>query len=87
MQHNLVIVKPGTMEEVGMLGNEMAKDPNGIKANFVPKSDKILFATALVNPHDGQVLRFIAPQQPGDYPFVCTFPGHWIIMNGKMTVK
>ena len=87
MQHNLVIVKPGAMEEVGMLGNEMAKDPNGIKANFVPKSDKILFATTLVNPHDGQVLRFIAPQQPGDYPFVCTFPGHWIIMNGKMTVK
>jgi azurin len=87
MQHNLVIVKPGAMEEIGMAGNEMAKDPNGIKANFVPKSDKILCATKLVDPHEGEVLRFLAPMEPGVYPFVCTFPGHWIIMNGKMTVE
>jgi azurin len=24
--------------------------------------------------------------QAGDYPFVCTFPGHWRIMNGVLTV-
>ena len=32
------------------------------------------------------VLRFQAPQEPGVYPYVCTFPGHWIVMNGKMVV-
>ena len=32
------------------------------------------------------VLRFEAPQEPGVYPYVCTFPGHWIVMNGKMVV-
>lgn len=32
------------------------------------------------------VLRFNAPDQPGIYPFVCTFPGHWVVMNGIMVV-
>ncbi|MDZ7935461.1 MAG: hypothetical protein U5M51_10985 [Emticicia sp.] len=27
-------------------------------------------------------MKFTAPTQTGDYPFVCTFPGHWSIMNG-----
>ena len=32
------------------------------------------------------VFRFQAPKQPGIYPYVCTFPGHWIIMKGVMVV-
>jgi hypothetical protein len=24
--------------------------------------------------------------QPGIYPYVCTFPGHWVVMNGEMIV-
>ncbi len=87
MQHNLAIIQPGALEEIGMAGNEMAKDPDGIKKDFIPKSDKILHATKLVDPNSGVVLRFKAPAQPGIYPFVCTFPGHWVIMNGKMIVK
>jgi uncharacterized cupredoxin-like copper-binding protein len=87
MQHNLVIVQPGALEEIGMAGNEMAKDPNGIKKSFIPESDKILHATKLIDPNTGTVLRFKAPAQPGVYPFVCTFPGHWVIMNGKMVVQ
>jgi azurin len=87
MQHNLVIVKPGALEEVGMAGNEMAKDPEGIKKHFVPASDKVLHATKLVDPQATAILRFRAPRVPGNYPYVCTFPGHWVIMNGVMEVK
>jgi len=87
MQHNLVIVKPGALEEVGMAGNEMAKDPDGIKRDFVPKSDKVLHATKLIDSKATTTLRFRAPTQPGNYPYVCTFPGHWPIMNGVMEVK
>jgi azurin len=87
MQHNLVIVKPGALEEVGLAGNEMAKDPDGIKRNFVPVSDKVLHATKLINPQATAVLRFKAPVEPGEYPYVCTFPGHWVVMNGVMAVK
>ena len=32
------------------------------------------------------VLRFNAPERPGVYPYVCTFPGHWVIMSGNMIV-
>jgi len=32
------------------------------------------------------VLRFRAPAEPGIYPYVCTFPGHWVVMNGEMVV-
>ena len=86
-QHNLVIVKPGALEEVGMAGNEMAKDPGGIDKDFIPESDKILYHTKLLNPDTGEVIRFQAPGKPGVYPYLCTFPGHWIIMRGEMVVK
>lgn len=86
-QHNLVIVKPGAVEEVGMAGNEMAKDPKGFSKGFIPESDKILHHTKLLEPDTAEVLRFKAPKKPGVYPYLCTFPGHWIIMKGEMTVE
>lgn len=85
--HNLAIVLPGAVEEVGMAGNEMAKDPKGIERDFIPESDKILHHTKLVFPGKGEVLRFTAPTDPGTYPYVCTFPGHWVIMKGEMIVE
>ena len=33
-----------------------------------------------------QIIEFTAPSQPGDYEFVCTFPGHHILMRGIMKV-
>ncbi len=30
---------------------------------------------------------FTAPKEPGEYPYVCTFPGHWRLMKGVMTVE
>ena len=85
--HNLAICTPGSLEEIGMAGNEMAKDPDGLKKDFIPITDKILHHTKLLNPNTAETLRFIAPASPGDYPYVCTFPGHWVIMRGVMHVK
>ena len=67
--------------------NEMAKDPEGMKKDFIPPTDKILWHTKLLNPNTAETLRFKAPKEPGDYPYVCTFPGHWVIMHGVMHVK
>jgi len=86
-QHNLVIVKPGAAMEIGMAGNMMATQKDGIKKHFVPKSDKILHHTKLLNQDTAEVLRFKAPTTPGEYPYLCTFPGHWVIMRGIMVVK
>lgn len=46
----------------------------------------MLFSTPLVNPNETFELRFTAPAAPGRYPFVCTFPGHWRIMQGMLVV-
>lgn len=86
-QHNLVIVEPGALEEVGMAGNEMAKDPGGLARGFLPDSPKILHATKLLDPDTGEIMRFHAPEKPGVYPYLCTFPGHWVVMKGDMIVK
>ncbi len=86
-QHNLVIVQPGALEEVGMAANEMAKSPEGFTKGFIPESPKILHATKLLNPTEEETLRFIAPKEKGTYPYLCTFPGHWLVMKGELVVK
>ncbi|WP_109699295.1 PVC-type heme-binding CxxCH protein [Chitinophaga deserti] len=86
MQHNLVIVRPGTLQTVGQAANKLAADPKGAEMNYVPDMPEVLFATRLVNPQETVTLRFLVPAEAGDYPFVCTFPGHWSIMNGVMKV-
>ena len=87
MQHNLVITKPGAMEKVGRAGDAMMKDEKGADKNYVPSIPEVLFSTPLVNPGQSFKLSFKAPATAGDYPFVCTFPGHWSIMNGVMRVR
>ncbi|MFH6602580.1 PVC-type heme-binding CxxCH protein [Maribacter algicola] len=87
MQHNLVIVKPGTKDKVGAAADKLAMNPNGADAQYIPKMGEVLFATGLVDPQQKATLRFTAPTEPGTYPFICTFPGHWRIMQGVMIVK
>lgn len=86
-QHNLVIGRPGSLEALGLAGNEMAKDPGGLAKGFIPESDQILQHTKLIDPGKSETLRFEAPRTPGTYPYLCTFPGHWILMKGEMIVK
>ena len=87
MPHNLVIVTPGADEEVGLLADQMASDPASLAKHFVPASPKVLHATPLVNPNGRGELTFTAPAQPGRYPYLCTFPGHWRIMRGILIVE
>lgn len=86
MQHNLLVIKPGSLKEVGAAADELASKPNAAEMSYIPKMDQVLYSTQLVNPDSEVVLRFIAPKTAGNYPFVCTFPGHWRIMNGIMKV-
>ena len=85
--HNLLIVQPGAADEVGMAGNEMAKTPDGFAKGFIPDSPKILHKTQMLNQGDSETLRFTAPATPGKYPYICTFPGHWLVMKGEMVVE
>ena len=46
----------------------------------------MLYATRLVNEGGTERLDFTAPKEPGEYVFLCTFPGHWVRMYGVMLV-
>jgi azurin len=86
MQHNLVIGKPKTMEVIGAAADKMITAKDGAEKNYVPTMPQIIAASPLVNPDQTYRLKFTAPATPGDYPYVCTFPGHWRLMNGTMKV-
>jgi hypothetical protein len=86
MPHNVVIGAPGSLERLGTEGGAMPvpTDPS-VKA-FVPDLPQVLQATRLVTQGQTERLGFIAPADPGEYVFVCTFPGHWVRMYGVMLV-
>ncbi|HET7217442.1 MAG TPA: plastocyanin/azurin family copper-binding protein [Vicinamibacterales bacterium] len=88
MPHNLVVGKPGSLEEIGTKGGAMPMptDPAATAKPFVPDSPLVLHATNLVKEGDTERLGFTAPREPGEYIFVCTFPGHWVRMYGIMLV-
>lgn len=86
MPHNVLILEPGTEEKVGTAADNMAALPDGYEKNFVPDLKEVLFFTPLVSSSQVYQLDFTAPAQPGDYPFICSFPGHWRMMKGVMRV-
>lgn len=86
--HNLLIVKPGSEDKIGEAANEMAKLPDAFEKNdFIPKSDQILHATKMLTQNKSETLRFHAPKQAGKYPYICSFPGHYLVMRGVMVVE
>ena len=86
--HNLLIVQPGSEDKIGEAANEMAKLPDAFEKNdFIPKSDQILHATKMLTQNKTETLRIHAPKQPGRYPYICSFPGHYLVMRGVMVVE
>ena len=53
---------------------------------YVPDTTAVLFSTGLVQSKDSATLTFVSPHEAGDYPYLCTFPGHWRVMQGTMVV-
>jgi azurin/glucose/arabinose dehydrogenase len=86
MLHNVVIVQGGdAVETVARQAIELGME--GMSRQFVPKSDLVIAHTGLVQPGSSETIYFIAPKQPGEYTFVCTFPGHAGTMRGKFIVR
>ena len=84
MLHNLVIVKPKTVDKVGEAAIGMGLD--GAEKAYVPALDEVLFHTGLMQPESQETIYFVAPSTPGDYTFVCTYPGHYTLMQGVIKV-
>jgi putative heme-binding domain-containing protein len=85
--HNWVLIKPGTLQRVGDLVNRLIAEPDAASRSYVPRSNDVLVYVDVVPPQDSFSIYFRAPIQKGRYPYLCTFPGHWMVMNGQMIVE
>jgi azurin len=85
MLHNFVLCAPGRGGAVGEAA--MAMGVAGPAKHYVPDSSDVLFHTALAAPGDSDTIYFTGPKEPGDYDFICSFPGHAMLMKGVLKVE
>jgi putative heme-binding domain-containing protein len=85
--HNWALVQPGALKQVGDLTNRFISDPDAPLRHYVPDTPEVLAFTDIVSPGEEFSIYLTAPDEPGRYPFLCTFPGHWMVMNGEMIVE
>ena len=70
------------LERLGAAADLLARSPTGAQRGYVPSGPDVVAATRLADPGETVRVRFTAPATAGEYPFVCTFPGHWPVMRG-----
>ncbi len=86
MPHNLVVTKPGSLQEIGKAATTMPMPSDPEVKPYVPDSPLVLYATGLLKEGETEPLSFTAPTDPGEYVYLCTVPGHWVRMYGVMLV-
>lgn len=85
MPHNVCFFQPGT-DVVDVCNKQMEKPEEALKRNWVPVDPRLWLHSKMLNPKDKEELTFKAPDKEGVYPFVCTFPGHAMTMQGKLKI-
>jgi azurin len=77
-----VVLKAG----VNMI--EFAVAANQAPPEYIPEArkDDMIAHTKLLGPDESETIEFTAPAA-GSYDYLCTFPGHFAIMKGKMIVE
>jgi azurin len=83
MGHNWVLLKAGTDINAFAMAAMTAKD-----TEYIPpaQKDKVLASIKVLGPNQSGDATFPAPA-PGEYTFLCSFPGHYMLMKGTLTVK
>ena len=84
MAHNIIFTQPGS--RMAVVNAAMLLGADGPAKGYVPESDDVIAASRLLNPDESDTIEFTAPETPGIYPYVCTFPGHGMLMYGAMYV-
>ena len=82
-----MLVAPGQLDTIGAQSNRLIADPDASARQYVPQVGEVVAYTNLVDGGQSYSIYFRAPTIPGRYPFLCTFPGHWMVMNGELVVE
>jgi azurin len=83
MGHNWVLLKAGTDPMAFGMASMTAKDNNYIAPAM---KDQVVAFIPILGPKQSGDTTFKAPAA-GEYPFICSFPGHVALMKGTLTVK
>ncbi|MBI1289368.1 MAG: azurin [Flavobacteriales bacterium] len=82
MGHNFVLLKPGT--DIPAFATKAIEA--GIDKDYIPESDAIITHTKLLGGGEETTITFDAPAK-GTYDYICSFPGHYGTMHGKLIVE
>ena len=85
MGHNFTLLKKGV--DAAAFANAAAtqKDSDYFPAD---KADEVIAHTRLLGPRESASVEFKAPTEPGEYTYLCTFPGHFVSgMKGVLVVQ
>lgn len=82
MGHNFVILKPGV--DLPTFGGEAASAADN---EYIPKSSlsSIIAHTKLLGPGEEDKITFKLDK--GTYDYICSFPGHYGVMQGKIVAE
>jgi len=53
----------------------------------VPEDKGVIALSPVLQSGNSYVMYFRSPRTPGVYPYLCTYPGHWQVMQGKLIVE
>ncbi|GHA37716.1 hypothetical protein GCM10007103_19000 [Salinimicrobium marinum] len=82
MGHNVVILKQGT--DVTDFGTRAASARDN---DYIPAdSDEVIAHTEMIGGGESTTIEFEAPEA-GTYTFICSFPGHYVQMQGEFIVE
>ena len=84
MVHNVLVIDSNE-DDVANEVNQAAQDA-GSDADYIPEHDAVIASTPQADPGEVTEIEFTAPDEPGDYRYFCTYPGHFSTMQGVMTV-
>lgn len=85
MGHNFVVLKPGS--DLAAFGNAaVAAAANDYIPTDAALAQQVVAHTKVLGPNESETLT-VTFDTPGTYPFLCSFPGHWALMKGTITVK
>ena len=88
LQLNFILGKIGSKDRLIAASNTMMTDmAKWMAAGFIPESPDVIAHTKLLNPGQTETIEFTIPAEKGEYPYICTFPGHAMIMQGTLKAE
>lgn len=85
MSHNFTVVEMGTDVEAFWQAALQASDNEYISPDF---EDQVIVHTDMLGDGESDTVTFTAPEETGEYDYLCTFPGHYTGgMKGKLIVQ